>query len=496
VKASLNTKVLKTYVLILLAVLVLVGTIFTSLFSLNYSHKILEEEILPKKELFKDYKAKINELALLVEQSESFFAKNDFERINRFQGLIDVELPQLNQKTYVTSESLITKIDFYKTNKQIIYFGEEIVRISSKVLLNRAISPSQYLMVKDYISRIKNLLDYQVINITKQEKTSFKQQEQNALIAAIVGGIFSLFSVGLIVYAIKIQQKSVVRPVLELSQKLYDFSEKNYGEQFSFGDSKEFQMLSEAVSKMSKSLKENFDDIETKNKNLSAASDKLQKSNDHLEEFAYVASHDLKTPVRGVKNLAMFMMEDYEDKLDKEGKDMLKKLGENAEKINNLIDDLLSYSKASKTDLEKNNINLNRTIKDVIQYLDLDQERSIKINIQDLPTLLGDEAKIKSVFTNLFTNAVKYNESEIKEISIWFENGKLYFKDNGIGIEERDYDKVFAFFRRAHVGKYEGTGAGMAIVKKILDRHGASISIDSKVGVGTTFIIDCSKCLV
>lgn len=492
---SLNRKVFKTYILILFAVLVLVGTIFTTLFSLNYSHKVLEEEILPKKELFKDYKAKINELALLVEQTEAFFAKNDFERINRFQGLIDVELPQLNQKTYVTSESLITEIDFYKTNKQIIYFGEEIVRISSKVLLNKAIFPSQYLMVKDYISRLKNLLDYQIINISKQEKTSFKLQEQNALIAAIVGGIFSLFSVGLIIYAIRIQQKSVVKPVLELSQKLNEFSEKNYGEEFSFGDSKEFQMLSESVSKMSKSLKENFDDIETKNKNLTESASMLQKTNDQLEEFAYVASHDLKTPVRGVKNLAMFMMEDYEDKLDYEGKDMLKKLVENAEKINNLIDDLLSYSKASKTDLAKNNINLNRTIKEVIQYLDLDQERSLKINIQPLPVFLGDEAKIKSVFINLFTNAVKYNESDIKEISIWFENGKIYFKDNGIGIEEKDYDKVFEFFRRAHVGKYEGTGAGMAIVKKILDRHGASITIDSKVGVGTTFIIDCSACL-
>lgn len=174
---------------------------------------------------------------------------------------------------------------------------------------------------------------------------------------------------------------------------------------------------------------------------------------------------------------------------------MLQKMQENATKMNALIDDLLNYSKVSKTDLYKERIELKRLVREVIEFLDLDSNRNLKITLDDLPEIFGDKAKMKSVFTNLFTNAVKYNDSEIKTIHLSAKGAQVYFSDNGIGIEEADYPKVFAFFKRAHVGKYEGTGAGMAIVKKILDRHNASISIQSKVGEGTTFCIDFSKCL-
>lgn len=218
----------------------------------------------------------------------------------------------------------------------------------------------------------------------------------------------------------------------------------------------------------------------------------MQAPNEQLEEFTYIASHDLKTPVRGLKNLAKFIKEDHYEKLDDDGKYMVNKMQTYADRINNLIDDLLIYSNASKTEIKGQNVDLNSIIKNSVEYLDLDFDNSVKRNTETLPIIKGDKSKIGSVFTN----AIKYNESEIKEINITFKNSKLYFSDNGIGIPKEHFDKVFAFFKRVHYDeKYEGTGAGMAIVKKILDRHEIDISIESEVGKGTTFILDLSKCL-
>lgn len=231
---------------------------------------------------------------------------------------------------------------------------------------------------------------------------------------------------------------------------------------------------------------------------LENLTEKLKNSNEQLEEFAYVASHDLKTPIRNMAHYATFLEDDYGEHLDEDGIKMINGIKDQARRMTGLVDDLLSYSKVNKMKLEATPAPINSLLNEVVELLDLDNQNNIKLDIQELGELKVDIIKTREVFNNLIANAIKYNDSEVKEIKIWREQNKIYIKDNGIGIDESMKDKVFAFFKRLHAkDEYGGgTGAGMAIVQKVLDRHGASIDFESKVGEGTVFFIDYTSCVV
>lgn len=223
----------------------------------------------------------------------------------------------------------------------------------------------------------------------------------------------------------------------------------------------------------------------------------LTESNERLEEFAYIASHDLKTPIRGAKNLIEFTLEDFESKLPKEAVSNLKKAKDSMVKMNALVVDLLAYSKADKIELSFKNSDLNELINEISDSIEKD-EKSI-ISFSELPTVHIDPSRIREVFYNFITNGLKYNQSESKLIEIGFtkETNSLWIKDNGIGIDKENHDKIFKFFQRLHTDKeYEGTGTGLALVKRILERHQIEISIESSLGNGTTFYLDLKNCIV
>lgn len=237
-------------------------------------------------------------------------------------------------------------------------------------------------------------------------------------------------------------------------------------------------------------------DLEQKNERLQVLSEKLKQSNEQLEEFAYIASHDLKAPIRHMAAYASFLEEDLEESLDDESKKMIQGIKDQAKRMTNLVEDLLTYSRVNKINLQVLNAPVNKMVEEVVELLGYQEDDSIQIEVEDLGMLKVDVIKMSEVFNNLLTNSVKYNDSEIKKIKIWREGNQILLKDNGIGIDEKQKDKVFAFFRRLH-GKEEyggGTGAGMAIVKSVLDRHNASIDFKSKVGEGTTFLLDFEQC--
>lgn len=235
-----------------------------------------------------------------------------------------------------------------------------------------------------------------------------------------------------------------------------------------------------------------------KNEELSSLAERLRVSNEKLEEFSYIASHDLKSPIRNMSNLASFIEQDYGDNLGEDGLEFIKGIQAQAKNMTDLVDDLLTYSKMNKVTIDKVETPLDELIQSAAELVGLEEDKNVNLEVGELGALIVDGIKFKEVFNNLLTNAIKYNNSEQKEIKVWREGDKLYFKDNGIGIRAEDKEKVFAFFRRLH-GKEEfggGTGAGMAIVKTVLDRHGVSIDYQSEVGKGTTFILDCKSCAV
>lgn len=228
---------------------------------------------------------------------------------------------------------------------------------------------------------------------------------------------------------------------------------------------------------------------------LETLTKKLKHSNEQLEEFAYIASHDLKSPIRNMAHYASFLEEDYRELLDEEGLKMINGIKDQAKRMTGLVDDLLTYSRVNKMTLSTTAAPINSLLNEVIELLDVNNDPKINMKIDDLGELKVDIVKMREVFNNLITNALKYNDSEIKTIHFWRDGDKVFVKDNGIGIDESMKDKVFAFFRRLHAkDEYGGgTGAGMAIVQKVLDRHNATIDFASKIGEGTTFILDFSK---
>jgi len=233
---------------------------------------------------------------------------------------------------------------------------------------------------------------------------------------------------------------------------------------------------------------------------LASVNLELQQSNNELDAFAYIASHDLKEPLRGIHNYANFLLEDYQDVLDAEGVDKLNTLTRLTQRMESLIEALLKFSRLGRQELQMRQIDLNRLVQDIQEVFAMNpQWQGCTIRVPDpLPTVWGDRLLIEEVFTNLISNAFKYNDQTEKWAEItWQEpppdNPQLLtiaVRDNGIGIRAKHLDTVFRIFKRLHPPKkYSGgTGAGLTIVKKIIERHGGAIAVESVYGHGTTFL--------
>ena len=229
--------------------------------------------------------------------------------------------------------------------------------------------------------------------------------------------------------------------------------------------------------------------------------EKLKRSNQELDDFAYIASHDLKEPLRGLSNNALFLEEDYEDVLDDGGKKRLHRMNFLCKRMETLVDDLLYYSRLGRQDLAIQETNLNVLIKDILQMMEtsLTEANADIVIPKTLPSITCDVPRITEVFRNLITNAVKYNDKEQKTVEVGCESmippdkkeecTVFYVKDNGMGIDKTFYDDVFRIFKRLNSedDDIKGTGVGLTFVKKIIERHGGKIWLESELGVGTTF---------
>lgn len=231
---------------------------------------------------------------------------------------------------------------------------------------------------------------------------------------------------------------------------------------------------------------------------------RLEASNTELDSFAYVASHDLKEPLRGISNYSNFLIEDYGEQLDEEAIARLETLVRLTDRMENLLDSLLHYSRVGRMDLQKKDVDLQSVLEDSLLFLKTRiDESNVEVKIsRPLPKVSADEVRTGEIFTNLISNAIKYNDKSSKLIEIGYLENVLqnvadeakteqlfYIRDNGIGIEERYHADIFRIFKRLH-GRNEysgGVGAGLTIVKKIVERHGGRIWLESRKGEGTTF---------
>ncbi|NWJ51364.1 MAG: PAS domain S-box protein [Bacteroidetes bacterium] len=226
----------------------------------------------------------------------------------------------------------------------------------------------------------------------------------------------------------------------------------------------------------------------------------LLVANKELEAFAYTVSHDLRAPLRAIAGFTQILTEDFAKDLPDEGKHICSVIIENTQRMGHLIDDLLAFSRVGRSDLNLSNIDSNRIINIVYQELTTPEQREKIIFIVDpLPTVLADNAMIKQVWFNLISNAIKFSSKcSNPEIKIWCytKDTRTIFtiKDNGSGFGMKYANKLFGVFQRFHSNKeYEGTGVGLAIVQRIIQRHGGTIWAEAEINNGAQFYFTLSN---
>ncbi len=233
---------------------------------------------------------------------------------------------------------------------------------------------------------------------------------------------------------------------------------------------------------------------------LKKQAEALEASNQELERFAYVASHDLQEPLRMVSSFLQLLRLKYDAALNDQAREYIRFAVDGAERMKQLILDLLAFSRLGTGDQKIEQVDLNGTLRDTLKVFEADIEaHGATCTFDGLPTVRGVRTQLSQLFQNLVGNALKYREAErppVIAITCQDKGAHWYFEisDNGIGIEERFYEKIFVIFQRLHNKEdYRGTGIGLSICKKIVERHGGTMGVRSEPGKGSTFYFTMAK---
>jgi len=347
---------------------------------------------------------------------------------------------------------------------------------------------------------------------------------------ATVGAVFLLAALAALLFSSALQ-RVISQPVLRLAETARAVSErKDYSIRAVRQSSDELGELVDAFNEMlgqierrdsdlleakaglerrveerTLALRQELAERQRAERQLEERNEELHRSNQELDDFAYIASHDLKEPLRGIHNFATFLLEDYGERLDDEGRSKLETLTRLSRRMETLIDSLLQYSRLGRIDLAIAEADLNEVVSEVLDSIGIGlREYGVEVRIpRPLPAVRCDPVRVRELYYNLLVNSMKYNDKPKKWIEIGWEDGAagtrhppaFYVRDNGIGIQEKHHEAIFRIFKRLH-GRDKfggGTGAGLTIVKKIVERHNGRIWVDSTVGEGTTIHFTLKK---
>jgi len=262
----------------------------------------------------------------------------------------------------------------------------------------------------------------------------------------------------------------------------------------------DYLLESEKMENTQAALLNILDDYNEDKKRIEILNSDLISSNNKLQQFAYVASHDLQEPLRMVSGFTQLLERKYKDKLDHDALNYIKYAVEGAGRMQKLIDDLLLYSRVTTKVIEFKEADTAKIFEEAIFNLQkVINDTGALITNKDLPVLKADESQMRQLFQNLVGNALKYKkETESPKIHVSCKNKEDHYEfavsDNGIGMDMQYHEKVFVIFQRLHKREeYSGTGIGLAICKQIVERHKGKIWFESKENEGTTFYFTLKK---
>jgi len=300
-------------------------------------------------------------------------------------------------------------------------------------------------------------------------------------------------------------QRSISQPILALAETAKAISDhRDYSVRATKLGDDELGSLTDAFNQMLTQIEEQNTEIISFNQKLEQKVKErtleMENANKELEAFSYSISHDLRAPLRSIHGYMNIFSEEYADKIDDEAKRLITIILRNAQKMGQLIDDLLAFSRLGRMELAKQNVSMKDMVHQVWEeQTQLIGPRNIEFVLKEIPEGYADNVTIRQLWVNLVSNAIKYTRNKknaVVEIGSEEKDdvSTYYVKDNGAGFDMRYYDKLFGVFQRLHSDKeFEGTGVGLAIVQRIISKHGGTVWAEAKPNEGATFYFSLKK---
>ena len=403
--------------------------------------------------------------------------------IERAQNHASMLAKDASPKTQQLAENLLEKLmEFRQLSLRAVQATRGYLYYSHVVMAGE-ISEFVY-----YSNQVKTLVDKQQQRNRHARAVSANRTRTLSVIASLAALVFAvLLATGL--------SYSIIRPISRLTDAFRRLAGGATLEDIPGTDrSDEIGRMSQAAQVFSAKNQETQDLLaqsQSLSSELTEKAKALEETNLELDNFAYVASHDLKAPLRGIKSLAQWVNEDCESLLPDDSKRHLEQMQDRVEKMNSLLDDLLEYSRVGRIERQTERVDLQEMVRSIMDLAD--NPKGVQISIpHPLPKIQTVAAPLQQVLLNLITNAIKYNDKgddgtiEIRSEDLG-DQIRISVVDNGMGIAPRYHERVFQMYQRLSPREIEGSGMGLAIVRKQVEYHGGCMTLDSTLGNGCTF---------